>query len=554
MLRNDADKISRGIKYIIDLLNQVNTTFLAQISPYYNLPRFIYRGIRRFYPYNDPDGYSNSHPNVEEVMNDYIRSGLSVKLHYTSNKESDHSTLHGYIRVNYLNAIENLLRNARKHYPERYPNTICDLNVLADIQHNGGATCLVDFSKNILTALWFACNGDFDHDGFIYCYDIMEDMIVKDALMYIKSEDEKNPIRSLLLQTYKETNISSDVSERFCIWEPSPMNHRILRQDSVFVFGIEKFCVKEHGMKVIKIPAEQKTCILQAMKGLFNISRNTIYNDYVGYASANSKEISDNRQCTTSYDNGYVNMIRGNFDTALDYFKLWEGDNKWNMSEEMGLELSFSLAVCYKNLKTKNIRYLNNAIIEYDKVIAFARNILKRPGRTGQDYIYYRKKCTRAYNGIMDLMYEMERYKEGIDVCDKIIYEIENGCLKCNQFAKTEVKDGILNPRYCRIVKMELLVLNILRNLPANDERNRQKALMNNFYKEAISCPGNSYFDKLLIEYYKLVFDIMVSRQQSIAREYKHRTYHWRETISNYRGEDKYEGYILWNFEDIKTP
>ncbi len=31
-----------------------------------------------------------------------------------------------------------------------------DLDVLAEIQHLGGATCLVDFSTNFLIALWMA--------------------------------------------------------------------------------------------------------------------------------------------------------------------------------------------------------------------------------------------------------------------------------------------------------------------------------------------------------------------------------------------------------------
>ena len=465
--------------------------------------------------------------------------------------------MRGYIRVNYLNSLEHLLRNARKHYPDKYPEGIHDLDVLADIQHNGGATCLVDFSKNILTAIWFACNGDFDHDGFIYCYDIMEDMIVNDALMYIRPKEEKKPIRELLLQTYKETNISSDTSARFCLWEPSPMNHRIMRQDSIFIFGIEKFRVKNHGISVIKIPAKQKPCILQAMKGLFNISKNTVYNDHVGFAVTNNKETPDCRLYTTSYNKGYINMIRGNYNTALEYFKLWEGNNKCSLSNEEKLELSFSLAVCYKNLKCKNYNYLDNAIIEYDNVTDYARKILKQTGRAPKDYAYYSKKCMRAYNGMMDLIYETGKFYEGIKICDRIIYEIENGCLrtfhkKHNNDTPTISNNEELNPKYCKIVKMELMDLAVLKEMPIRENKNKLITNMSRFYKNALSHPSNSFFDNLLIEYYKLVFDIMMSHTQSIEREYKHRTSMWRENINNYNEPDKYEGYVLWNFEDMK--
>ena len=32
-----------------------------------------------------------------------------------------------------------------------------DLELLAELQHFGAATCLIDFSRNALVALWFAC-------------------------------------------------------------------------------------------------------------------------------------------------------------------------------------------------------------------------------------------------------------------------------------------------------------------------------------------------------------------------------------------------------------
>ena len=554
---NDANVIIMGVEYIDNILNHVKDSFKEQISPYYNLPRFIYRGISKFYPYSNPDSYKNKKPAIDEVMSDFILSGLSVKLHHNSDNKkfkNDQDFPHAYIKVNYIHAIEHLLRNARKHYPERYPQSVSDLNVLADIQHNGGATCLVDFSKNILTSLWFACNDDFENDGFLYCYDIMEDMIVNDNLIFIKQQEESLPIRSLILQTYKETNISSDSNARFCLWEPSPMNNRILRQDSLFVFGIEKFSVIDHGIKVIRIPAEHKLCILRAMKGLFNISRNTIYNDYVGYASVNNKNASDYGLCNTSYNKGYFNMLIGNYDTALNYFKLWEGKHKNNLSDAEELELHFSLAICYKNIQNKeHIHiYRNNAVIEYKRVIDIAQTILKQSTCDEPSKNYYRRKCTRAYNSIMDQMYELKRYKEGIFFCDKIIHEIECGCLK-NTTLQSSMKGGKeLNPKYCGIVKMELLDLDILTQHPDDKERRKIFSQMQEFYAEAESYPNKSFFDSLLIQYYKIVFDVFMSNGESVEREYKHQISIWRDNIDNYQKPDKYHGYIIWNFKDIK--
>ena len=34
---------------------------------------------------------------------------------------------------------------------------LSDLEILAELQHFGAATCLIDFSRSALVALWFAC-------------------------------------------------------------------------------------------------------------------------------------------------------------------------------------------------------------------------------------------------------------------------------------------------------------------------------------------------------------------------------------------------------------
>ena len=571
---NEAGNITNGINYICDVLNDVADIFKSQQERqevYYSMPRYIYRGITKFYPYLDIDSEGVSKPEMKDVENDYIRSGLSLKMYRSSNaKKGQTNSLeeNGYIRINYINALEKLLKNARKHYPEQYDNQMSDLNILADIQHNGGATCLVDFSKNILTALWFACNDDIQDDGFLYCYDIMEDMIVHDTLMMIKPKDERMSIRELLQQTYRETNISSDTTARFCLWEPSPRSTRILRQDSIFMFGIERFRVKEHGIKIIRIPAERKLCILQAMKGLFNIRGSVIYNDHVGFATMNSKSSRDYKLTVDPYCKGYVNMIYGHYSSALDYLKLWEGNFSERLSDRHRLELCFSLAVCYKNLDGENADedmtkpychedgsklYYDNAILEYDKVVSLAKRILKSQDLTDDERRYYQTKCTRAMNGIMDLLFELKRYSHAIDYCDAIIREITSGCLNNCEMPKSPNKASKnLDPRYCKIEKMELLDLDVLTRKLANDERNDYIMRMDIYYQEAISHLGNSFFDELLIEYYKFVFDIAIKKGQNIPNSLKAEVISWRNKLHDSNTPNKYDNYVSWNFVDIK--
>ena len=112
----------------------------------------------------------------------------------------------GFSKNDFVSALIDLTQRARKEFPIDYAD-YSDLEILADIQHNGGATCLVDFSKNLLTALWFACSNEKDDkkDGFLFCYNIIED-IKKHSLEYLNPSTEKKQIKTVLLNTYRYTN------------------------------------------------------------------------------------------------------------------------------------------------------------------------------------------------------------------------------------------------------------------------------------------------------------------------------------------------------------
>ena len=156
-------------------------------------------------------------------------------------------------------------------------------------------------------------------------------------------------------------------------------------------------------------------------------------------------------------------------------------------------------------------------------------------------------------NGIMDLLFELKRYSHAIDFCDTIIREITHGCLRnCETAEDSNEMSKNLNPRYCKIEKMELLDLDIMTRKLANDERNDYILRMENYYQEAISHPENSFFDKLLIEYYKFVFDVAVWKGQKIPNLLKVEVVRWRELLRNNCTPDKYDNYVSWNFVDIK--
>lgn len=585
---NLAIKIQDGLDKLISIINQIIVIIgRANIDfPYYNYckPKYYFRGITRFYNDNGvPSNEKNIKVEERKVKDDFIKSSLAVRLKDTSKSliKNKNNT-----RTFYVNALEDIIRKAKNMYPNKYPTDMSDLDILADIQHNGGATCLVDFSKNILTSIWFACNADFHNNGYVYCYNIMEDMIKNDALTYIRPEDENRKIAQLISQTYRETNVCSDVETRFCLWEPSKKNNRIIRQDSVFVFGIEKFKVSEHAIEIVSIPAEWKSSILTAMKAIFNISGNSVYSDHIGFASNLNKLRPYRKMLDSVYTRGYANMIKGHYDSALDFLKLAEieylkltdqsEDKEWN--NRMKLELYFSLAVCYKNLSRQDekIHYLENANLEYKKVVDFANNILDEEIPTLKEddkkkYVnYYRHKIIRAYNARVTLMYKLERYIDAITICRDIIDTIK-------KWGKTSENGKSLTSAYCEISILELRDLELIRHCKNNQETS---ALIQEFNNKSIEQndkdsndndnPEDNVFDffKLLTEYYNEIEKVIQNEQYS-NKKVEDKIKEWNDKAEDYL--EKVEGekekqkskqkkqksekqeYILWNFTDIKN-
>lgn len=546
------ENLQKGVEYVISFLNEVKTITSKQLK-YYKYPQFIFRGISKFYPYQSKTGINK--PSIGRVKKDTIRSGLSVRL--DSYNENNKPEVKPYIRANYVNLLRDMIKTAKRHFPDKYKEGMTDLDILADIQHNGGATCLVDFSKNVLTALWFACNTDTEADGFVYCYDVMHDIIVNDCLSYIKNENQT--IESLLAQTYRETNICSDVDTRFCIWEPSSRNNRIIRQDSVFVFGMEKFIVKDHGIDVIRVDADKKECILLAMEAFFNVSEDTIFNDSIGFAHANRKTIPYRKLEISAYTRGFDDMINGNYEAALEFFKLHESECRKKATLEELIEMHFSLAVCYKHIKRANntITYKENAIIEYSQVIKFIRKMFCNKYHDKitlkQDRDYYIRKCTRAYNGIFDMLYETKQYEKAIKKCDELICDIESGMLE-NRTDKTLPMNKELSPIYCKITKMELLDLQLVKDY--KNIQNYSKNTIETYRKEAIQALAEEeqekYFDRLLIEYYSLVFQVLVAPEEEKDKFKKKFSRLIISMKNSFDEAEPYNSYILWNFADIK--
>lgn len=112
--------------------------------------------------------------------------------------------------------------------------------------------------------------------------------MTKNTLKRIEDESSIN-IESIFNQYSSINRHSNNNDKHHYLWEPSGFNNRIIRQDSIFLFGRSPFIVSDHDVVTILIPAPIKQSVKEALDTYFNISESTIYNDTIGFAIANGK-------------------------------------------------------------------------------------------------------------------------------------------------------------------------------------------------------------------------------------------------------------------------
>lgn len=173
----------------------------------------------------------------------------------------------------FLQINKHLIADARlRGHGERDGRELGDLEILAQLQHFGAATCLIDFTHNAQVALYFACQKDSKWeknqrdsenppDGKVYA-------VPNDPLNFKKVTPDllKEKISYFLPRSQPYGR-----DRQLYHWEPGYQNNRIIAQQSVFVFGApeidenEACIIEEECKKDILIELEQVSGINEAM-------------------------------------------------------------------------------------------------------------------------------------------------------------------------------------------------------------------------------------------------------------------------------------------------
>ena len=173
----------------------------------------------------------------------------------------------------FQNYIKQLLDDASlRGFREQQGKSYTDLELLAELQHHGAATCLIDFTTNALVALWFACEAETDQAGKVVA------MATDNFELFstVKYDDLQNDIDEFL---YKD---------KLWKWAPSHMSNRIVAQQSVFVLG-EGLIAAIH-YEAVKIDLSSKQQIGEELKERFGINEQHLFSDFTGFALSNAHD------------------------------------------------------------------------------------------------------------------------------------------------------------------------------------------------------------------------------------------------------------------------
>lgn len=203
-----------------------------------------------------------------------------------------------------------------------------DLQLLAELQHHGFPTRLIDVTVNPMTALWFACEQNPDESGRLVAISVPSIIEVETSPTVIAAptwDDMENPVRGKYLGHLR----ASQENKRPFLVKPTVRDARMSAQEGLFLasavplqdegtpfpslpapepgqlllsirklladLGFEEYGQGwiQYGVLGLEISPEMKKQLLPILEKTFNRSAQTIYPDMEGFVRSQREFIQD---------------------------------------------------------------------------------------------------------------------------------------------------------------------------------------------------------------------------------------------------------------------
>lgn len=160
--------------------------------------------------------------------------------------------------------------------------TLSDFELLAKLQHHGAATRLIDCSRNILVALWFACSARKDDYGLLFG-------MHTDHVGGEENDPEERPYNNIFEGLEKLNHPQ--------IWQPPVVSKRIAAQGAQFLYstvsnnklGSLSLDVEDHEVYLaIGVTPQVKLELVELLNDTFDVRQLTLFPDIDGFGFAHS--------------------------------------------------------------------------------------------------------------------------------------------------------------------------------------------------------------------------------------------------------------------------
>ncbi len=205
-------------------------------------------------------------------------------------------------------------------YHERDGRQLEDLEILAELQHYGAATCLIDFSYSAQVALWFACEPDSKTSQDCDCETSQdsENPLINGKVFAVhhRSSDDFEKIDSKDLKKEIDDFLQDEENSQLYHWQPRQQNNRIIAQQSIFLFGRYEFIDDDRCV----IEASCKQNILTELRQVSGITEAMLFPDFDGFARLRGVGVRYTQLNAYEYtDLAKRRFEAGNYNDAIDY-------------------------------------------------------------------------------------------------------------------------------------------------------------------------------------------------------------------------------------------
>ena len=318
------------------------------------------------------------------------------------------------------------------------------LERLAELQHFGIATGLLDFTWNPLNALWFAVSENRDSNGSVF---ILDDSILNTD--YVNTKTGYQELDTIFSSTISRKQFSYFLMEPKAVGDAAT---RIINQKSVFLIG--RPIVNYDYVTRVDVRAGDKLSLLRELEKM-DITNNSIYRDLHGLSKTENHESAYTIPRThRAYVRRAIRESRnGNFAVSLDSY-----------NKAISLDPSeTSLHYHRGNVNSIQMNY-TEAISDYTYVIDNLKDIkgLFYAGIAPQVYL----NRGNVYSFLKNYAMAESDYKESIKIdpgsldaefnLGNLYFKTERFDLAVDSFHRVLETDGIRDLRFHALMNLAL--------------------------------------------------------------------------------------------------